>query len=170
MQLPLPPHVQQQVHAAVSALQAEARWPGVRASGTGFSERQMRLGIRTVRALAEDLPPAGAPFITTHSPHLDSSSVEDAFAAGVGRAETAAHVSASRRLVHTRTVRALSHAALPSSNFSSDFAMLEDITDKQDVGASSMRSPKFAGLAAPASNAASSSVFFRRKHADGRPV
>ena len=121
MQLPLPPHVQQQVHAAVSALQAESRWPGVRASGTGISERQIRLGIRTARALAEELPPAAAPPITHMLPR-DSSFVEDAFAAGVGISDTAARLGTSQRLVHTRTARALSsQAASPPSNSTGDF-------------------------------------------------
>ena len=122
MQLPLPPHVQQQVHAAVSALQAESRWPGVRASGTGISERQIRLGIRTACALAEELPPAGAPPITHMLPR-DSSFVEDAFAAGVGQSDSAARLGTSQRLVHTRTARALSsQAASPPSNSTGDFA------------------------------------------------
>jgi hypothetical protein len=107
-QLPLPPHVQQQVQEAVDALQAEARWPGVRASGAGVSERQIRLGIRTARALAEDLPPA----VAQHS--ANPSSVEDAFAAGVGRIEPDARRGAFQRLVRTRTARVLSEQNLDS--------------------------------------------------------
>jgi hypothetical protein len=47
-------------NARHSALQAESRWPAVRASGAGVSERQIRLGIRTARALADELPAAAA--------------------------------------------------------------------------------------------------------------
>jgi hypothetical protein len=107
-QLPLPPHVQQQVQEAVDALQAEARWPGVRASGAGVSERQIRLGIRTARALAEDLPPA----VAQHS--ANPSSVEDAFAAGVGQIKPDARRGAFQRLVRTRTARVLSEQNLDS--------------------------------------------------------
>jgi hypothetical protein len=107
-QLPLMPHVQQQVQDAVQALQAEARWPGVRASGAAVSERQIRLGIRTARALAEDLPQAAA------QSNLGASSVEEAFAAGVGRVEPDARRGSGRRLVNTRTVRALSEAVVNS--------------------------------------------------------
>jgi hypothetical protein len=102
-QLPLMPHVQQQVQDAVHALQAEARWPGVRASGAAVSERQIRLGIRTARALAEDLPPAS---VQQHA------GIEEAFAAGVGGVEP--RRGSTRRLVHTRTVRALSEAVVNS--------------------------------------------------------
>jgi hypothetical protein len=102
VQLPLPPHVQQQVQEAVHALQAETRWPGVRASGAGVSERQIRLGIRTARALAEDLPPPSSQH------NADPISVEDAFAAGVGQLEPENRRSAVQRLVRTRTVRTLS--------------------------------------------------------------
>jgi hypothetical protein len=101
-QLPLPPHVQQQVQDTVSALQAESRWPAVRASGAGVSERQIRLGIRTARALADELPaPAAANF-------AQPSSVENAFAAGVGSFVPNVQRSHFQRLVRTRTVRALS--------------------------------------------------------------
>lgn len=107
MQLPLPPHVQQQVQAAVDALQAEARWPAVRASGAGVSERQIRLGIRTARALAEDLPPVPAQISARPS-------IEDAFAAGVGQFEPGARRGGFQRLVRTRTARVLSEQNLDS--------------------------------------------------------
>ena len=170
MQLPLPPHVQQQVHAAVSALQAEARWPGVRASGTGFSERQIRLGIRTARALAEDLPPAVAPPITAHSPSSDISFVEDAFAAGVGRAETAARVGASQRLVHTRTVRALSQAvsATSDSHSATEFTSLDGIASGPPVhDVSLVRFPRSDySYDSPSPPAAKSGPYIRRRPAD----
>ena len=164
MQLPLPPHVQQQVHAAVSALQAEARWPGVRASGTGISERQIRLGIRTARALAEELPPAGAPSITQMLPR-DSSFVEDAFAAGVGLSDTAARLGTSQRLVHTRTARALSsQAASPPSNSTGDFAQHEVFSvDRADDLSRHI-------LGAPDPTSANASIFIRKKTAGARPI
>jgi hypothetical protein len=68
-------------NARHSALQAESRWPAVRASGAGVSERQIRLGIRTARALADELPAAAA------ENFAQPSSVENAFAAGVGSFE-----------------------------------------------------------------------------------
>jgi hypothetical protein len=101
-QLPLPPHIQQQVQDTVSALQAESRWPAVRASGAGVSERQIRLGIRTARALADELPAVAAADI------VQPSTVENAFAAGVGAYEPNVQRSHFQRLVRTRTVRALS--------------------------------------------------------------
>ena len=66
------------------------------------------LGIRTARALAEDLPPA----VAQHS--ANPSSVEDAFAAGVGQIKPDARRGAFQRLVRTRTARVLSEQNLDS--------------------------------------------------------